>query len=167
MSGASAVKTPARLGAAKAAGAATPGSARTLMAGLALSGGTSILKALGTGTNMTDLASLLDPKVRGARARCRSSRAAGGGGRRRRLVACCSRAARVRRAGPALALPPHRPPCAQEVSFALVKIPIGTGTFSRHKVVLCVRRARARALSSFSRARLHSGYFVRPSFNRR
>lgn len=81
---AAAAKTPGRLSAAKAA---TPGSARTLMDNLSLSGKGSILKALGTGTNLSELTKLLDPK---------------------------------------------------EVSFALVKIPIGSGTFVRHKVVLCV-----------------------------
>lgn len=81
---ATAAKTPSRLAATKAA---TPGSARTLMDSLSLSGKGSILKALGTGTNLSELAKLLDPK---------------------------------------------------EVTFALVKIPIGSGTFARHKVVLCV-----------------------------
>ena len=84
----SAAKTPSRLAAAKAA---TPGSARTLMDSLSLSGKGSILKALGTGTNLSELTKLLDPK---------------------------------------------------EVTFALVKIPIGSGTFARHKVVLCVAAAR-------------------------
>ena len=75
------------------------------MDSLSLSGKGSILKALGTGTNLSELTKLLDPK---------------------------------------------------EVTFALVKIPIGSGTFARHKVVLCVAAARVwRAGSDAKRTCAH------------
>ena len=75
------------------------------MDSLSLSGKGSILTALGTGTNLSELTKLLDPK---------------------------------------------------EVTFALVKIPIGSGTFARHKVVLCVAAARVwRAGSEAKRSCAH------------
>lgn len=75
------------------------------MDSLSLSGKGSILKALGTGTNLSELTKLLDPK---------------------------------------------------EVTFALVKIPIGSGTFARHKVVLCVAAARVWRAGSDASAPAHT-----------